>query len=231
MHTVRNRVASRPRPPITHAGAKVAKSKTRKPRRKEPAFLLSSPHPPAFPAHLIVPPPRGAVISTMPWPETPKQKAQTAPKKPQKAATRRKTAPKGGNRKPPRKAVASPATVKKEPPVPTVPVPVATIDLLDRALAMQPEPSPSPPIPSPAPCIPSPDAGGIPLPRSRAPAPVRGSGLIEAIGDWLRHVGHRLGRWRSKRSHAAARQRALQARFEALGALQDVASPNDASPN
>lgn len=242
MHTVRNRVASRPRPPITHAGAKVAKSKTRKPRCKEPAFLLRTAHPPAFPAHLIVPPPRGAVISTMPWPEAPKQKAQTAPKKPQKAATRRKTAPKakGGAGKKPRKTTAKhtppPATAAKE-----APAPMTTIDLLDRALAIQPESHPSSPPPSPAPCNASPEAGGVPLPRSRAPAQVRGSGLIDAIGDWLRHVANRLGRWRGGRRnagsdraasvHAAARQRALQAQFEALEALREMAKAEDAASN
>lgn len=241
MHTVRNRVASRPRPPSKHAGAKAKTQKTPQSRGKDSAFLLRAPHPPAFPAHLIVPPPRGAVISTVPWPETPKPKAASAPKKPRKIANTRKTAPKGGSRKKPRTAAAKqvrsapvPATAAKD-----ALAPMTTIDLLDRALAVQPEAGPSQPPLSPVPCGASPDAGNIPLPRSRAPAPVRGSGLIDAIGDWLRHVANRLGRWRGNRRsagsaraalvHAAAHQRALQSQFEALEALRESARADEAA--
>jgi hypothetical protein len=249
MHTVRNRVASRPRPPSTHASAKAKTSKSPQSRRKDPAFLLRSPHPPAFPAHLIVPPPRGAVISTMPWPEAPKLKTTTAPKKPRKVAKSRKTAPKGGTRKKPRNAAAKQAHL---PPssaiaVKETPVPMTTIDLLDRALAIKPDTgqpdtaqphTAKPSLQSPRPGNASLHAGATPLPRSRALAPSRGSGLIDAIGDWLRSVADRLGRWRGNRrsagsartasAHAAARQRALLAQFEALEALQEVTGAKDA---
>ena len=85
MHTVRNRVAARPRPPSVRRN---------KPRAKD-AFLLRAPTPPAFPAHLIVPPARGAVIRTIPWPENAESGVVTArsvakrSKKPRKVATRK----------------------------------------------------------------------------------------------------------------------------------------------
>ena len=82
MHTVRNRVASKPR-----NKGKMPPRGTRK--KQEPAFMLKSGNPPAFPIGLIVPPPRGAMITAVPWPEAaaPKPRATT------KSNTRRKAAP------------------------------------------------------------------------------------------------------------------------------------------
>lgn len=229
MHTVRNRVASRPRPPGSRSRAKTAKPKSRASRRKEPAFLLRSSNPPAFPAHLILPPPRGAVISTVSWPETPVAKRSTAPKKPRKAAKSRKAAAKGGARKTAAKLTTKP---------PRASTPMTTPDLLDRALAIQPAPELPAPEPhfrsAPEPLRTASGAPETPLPRSKAPAIARSGGLIEAIGNWLRQTGNLLARWRARRRHtpaerlqlaqAAARQRALQSQFEALEALKTVST-------
>lgn len=229
MHTIRNRVASRPRPPASRGRAKTAKSKSSQPRRKEPAFLLRSPNPPAFPAHLILPPPRGAVISTMPWPEAPAAKRQTASKKPRKVAKTRKTAAKGGSRK---------SVVKPVIATPKAAMPMTTHDLLDRALAVQPAPE-ADFRSAPKPLRTAPAAPEAALARAKAPAIVRSGGLIEAIGNWLRHTGNILTRWRARRrqtpterrhlSEAAARQRALQSQFEALEALGEAKTLNRAS--
>lgn len=226
MHTVRNRVASRPRPPSARNRAKTATSKAQQPRRKEPAFLLRSANPPAFPAHLILPPPRGAVISTMPWPEAPPRKRQAAPKKPRKVAKNRKTVAKGGSRK---------IAAKPAPTPPKATPPMTTLDLLDRALAVQPAAAADFRT-APKPLRTAPTVPEAPLPRAKAPAIVRNGGLIEAIGNWLRHTGTILTRWRARLrqtpadrlqlAQAAARQRALQSQFEALEALGETASLN-----
>lgn len=226
MHTVRNRVASRPRPPSACNRTKTFKAKSQQSRRKERAFLLRSPNPPAFPAHLILPPPRGAVISTMPWPEAPPRKRAAAPKKPRKVAKTRKTATKGGSRK---------VAIKLETATSKAATQMTTPDLLDRALAIQPaEEANFRSAPKPlrtAPTVPE-----APLLRAKAPAIVRNGGLIEAIGNWLRQTGNLLARWRARRrqglaerlqfSQAAARQRALQSQFEALEALGETAGLN-----
>lgn len=226
MHTTRNRVASRPRPPSSRNRAKTAKPKSPQPRGNAPAFMLRSANPPAFPAHLILPPPRGAVISTMPWPEAPARKRTAAPKKPRKVAKTRKTAAKRGSRK---------VVIKPETATSKAATPMTTPDLLDRALAIQPaEEANFRSAPKPlrtAPTVPE-----APLPRAKAPAIVRNGGLMEAIGNWLRQTGNLLARWRARRrqtpaerlqfSQAAARQRALQSQFEALEALGETAGLN-----
>lgn len=223
MHTVRNRVASRPRPASSRSRTKVAKSKSQVARRKEPAFLLRTPNPPAFPAHLILPPPRGAVISKMPCPEAPVAKGSTAPKKPRKAAKNRKGTTKGSARV---KAAKTAATSAPSVAPQKVPTPMTTPDLLDRALAIQPAPE-ADFRSAPKPLRTAPTAPEAPLPRAQAPAIARSGGLIEAIGNWLRQTGNLLARWRARRrqnpaerlqlAQAAARQRALQSQFEALG--------------
>lgn len=264
MHTVRNRVASRPRPPRASAKGKVPKTPASLQARREPAFLLRQPNPPAFPEHLILPVRRGAVIASVPWPEAPAIETPSAPKRPRKVA-KGKSATKRRRPPSPRKATArSPATARKAsrkkapatapavaavPSAKEAPAAMTTIDLLDRALAMEPELPPVRPQPLPAPeshstheflsaTASSEVADVAPLPRSRAPMLQRGSGLLDAIGDWLRSTARTLAFWRifkrqtaqerTRLARAGARQRALQSQFEALEALQAPVTPPSA---
>lgn len=238
MHTVRNRVASKPRP--------MGKAKPAvKRKRCEPAFMLKAGHPPAFPAGLIVPPPRGAVIATVPWPlaALPESALITAPATPsRKASTPRKSAPRKPRKNAARKHRAASRNVKPKvqvasvaPDKPEATAPMLTADLLDRALAMQ-----APPVEETAPVAPSspapaanPLAAGVtPIPRFRAIAQHRSTALLDVIGCWLRDAGRWLTRWgrarqkaeaRTQVARANARLRALQSQVEALDALRDVA--------
>lgn len=246
MHTVRNRVASKPRQRGKAAPRPVGRV------GKEPAFLLRNGNPPAFPAGLIVPAPRGAIISSMPWPEVAAPGAQTrlAPK----ASTRRKPAKRKtvATRKSPARTPSAPKQTKrpavrsrKSPsPKPAIeltalalpeltPVMLAD-DLLGRALALKSEPvAVSPPVPAlpPAPAVLSFEAGATPIPRSRAMSVQRGSTLREVIAHWLGEAGRLLARLRrpgksgerARVARANARHRALQSQFEALEALREVA--------
>lgn len=274
MHTVRNRVASRPRPPRASAKGKVPRSPASTaptaPGRREPAFLLRHPDPPAFPAHLIVPAPRGVVIASVPWPEastaeTPPAAKKSATAKPKTAKSRtakpsvakgKSTRAKSSGGKPcrssPRKAPArksagaakslcgkAPAVASAglaSPSAEQVRATMTMIDLLDRALAMEPElPLPSPP-PGVVVAASACEVGNAaPLPRSRALVHGPGMGLLEAIGNWLRSAAKALAFWRPARREAAlertrliranARQRALQSQFEALEALKASVTP------
>lgn len=212
MHTVRNRVASRPRPPRASAKGKVPRTPALECARREPSFLLRQPHPPAFPAHLILPVPRGAVISAVPWPEqaAPKpRKARKATKrkgKGQQAKSGRTTARKSTPKKAPAGAKALPkgaATVS--PDVELLPEQLHALtasELLDRALAMEPElPAPVPArLPRPvAATPPSHVADDAPLPRERSPTLLRGSGLLETIALWVKSLAF----WRSTRREEA----------------------------
>ena len=109
-----------------------------------------------------------------------------------------------------------------------------TETLLDRALAVKPLSAEDALIlPTPAATFArstSPATG--PVPRSKALAPARGSGLFEIIGHWLRDAGSWLGRWskggrkdqeRARKARARARHHALQSQFDALEALREVA--------
>lgn len=162
MHTVRNRVASRPRPPRSSTKGKVPRSAALvAPTRREPAFLLRHPNPPAFPEHLILPAPRGAVIASVPWPERPVTPKAPARKKrgkndkgktlkgkleakqcrpsPPRKATRRKAA---DARKPASQEAELPMAARPPAAMPSAPnvqpgsdatVAMTMIDLLDRA--------------------------------------------------------------------------------------------------
>ncbi|MBB3859656.1 hypothetical protein GGQ88_000896 [Novosphingobium hassiacum] len=237
MHTVRNRVASKPRP---MGKAKPAVNR----KRREPAFMLKSGHPPAFPAGLIVPPPRGAVIATVPWPAparvesaliTLPAKPARKPSGPRKARKARKSAARkhrsaSGKQKRTRQ-VAMITHDKQE-----ATAPMITADLLDRALAMQATPVEAaviavPPTPAPA-AAPTLAAGVTPIPRSHAVAQHRSTALLDVIGYWLRDAGRRLLRWGQPRhrakarvqvARANARLRAMQSQVEALEALREVA--------
>lgn len=254
MHTVRNRVASRPRPPRSSTKGKVPRSAALvAPTRREPAFLLRHPNPPAFPEHLILPAPRGAVIASVPWPERPVTPKAPARKKrgkndkgktlkgkleakqcrpsPPRKATRRKAA---DARKPASQEAELPMAARPPAAMPSAPnvqpgsdatVAMTMIDLLDRALAMEPE-LPSAPTESPSAKASATMAEVTPLPRSHTPMLPRGSGLFETIAQWFRS----LALWRSTRARKAqdrnhavranARHRALQSHSEALEALQ-----------
>ncbi|OYX60368.1 MAG: hypothetical protein B7Y89_16440 [Novosphingobium sp. 32-60-15] len=233
MPTVRNRVASKPR----------TKSKTpaRGPRKKQaPAFMLNAGNPPAFPTGLIIPPPRGAMITAVPWPEVaaPKPRKTAKPVVRRKAATAKPVAPKTAA---PRKPRVSPKS--RSPKAPAIaaqvltqdaPAPMMTEDLLDRALAMRPQPADMavPRVPASPPHGSTSAEATSPIPRSQALATTRGHGLFDIIGYWLRDAASWLDRLtksrrkaedRTQAARAKARQHALQSQFDALEALREVA--------
>lgn len=244
MHTVRNRVASKPR--------NKGKMPVRGPQKKsEPAFMLRSGNPPAFPTGLIVPPPRGAQITAVPWPET-KAPETAAPEtrvcarvalSPRIVAGKAKTAKAKSGRKKTgarvaRKSKSRSQSIAQYPPVTAGqalaqdrPAAMLTNDLLDRALAMKPMPSAESQAPVPTPRAPVTAMADTPLPRTKALATVRGQGLFDIIGHWLRDAGNWLIRWdksrrkdeeRARIAQANARHRALQSQFAALEALREV---------
>lgn len=238
MHTVRIRVTSRPRP--------VGKAKpTSNAKRREPAFMLKSGNPPAFPSGLIVRPPRGAVITAVPWPvigasETtliaaapkkstkPASPRKAAPRKPRKSAASKQRA--AAHKARPKRQVAAIIPVKQE-----GTASMFTADLLDRALAMQaPQAQMARPVvtPPPAPAAHPLAVGVTPIPRSKAVAQHRSTALLDVIGYWLRDAARLLTRWgkarqkaeaRTQVARANARLRALQSQAEALDALREVA--------
>lgn len=234
MHTVRNRVAAKPR-------SKGKSQPPARPRAKaEPAFMLRTGNPPAFPSGLIVPAPRGAVIRAVDMPAA-------APRVPGKPASRRKAPARKtktaklsaqGQRKM-RKQTVQAATAKGAAsppawqPLAQDAATMTTQDRLERALALRPAPAERAPTAatSPAPAMPPLTAGANPLPRSRALAPQRGHALRDAIAHWLKDAGRwlsvRLGRKAADRARVVrdnARHRALQSQFEALEALREVAT-------
>ncbi|MDT0506885.1 hypothetical protein [Novosphingobium sp. MMS21-SN21R] len=241
MHTVRNRVAAKPRSKGKSQPA------VRPCAKAEPAFMLRTGNPPAFPQGLIVPAPRGAVIRAVDMPAA-------TPRVPGKPASRRKTPVRKAAPVAARKARAAKPSAQgqRKTRIPAVPAEAAkavasapasqplaqdtatmmTQDLLERALALKPEPVETTPTraTSPAPATPPLTAGANPLPRSRALVPQRGHALRDAIAHWLKDTGRwlsaRFGRKaadRARVAHANARHRALQSQFEALEALREVA--------
>lgn len=239
MHTVRNRVASKPR--------NKGKMPVRGPHKKpEPAFMLKSGNPPAFPTGLIVPPPRGAMIIAVPWPEiaAPETRVCARPALSSKmVAGKAKTAKaKSGGKttgaRVARKSRSPSQSIAKHPPVTAGqtlaqdrPAAMLTNDLLDRALAMKPMPIAEAQVPAPPPRAPVTAMADTPLPRAKSLAPVRGQGLFDIIGHWLRDAGNWLIRLdknrrkdeeRARMAQANARHRALQSQFDALEALREV---------
>ncbi|MCY1669979.1 hypothetical protein OVA07_03020 [Novosphingobium sp. SL115] len=227
MHTVRNRVAAKPRV----SGR--AKSPAKRTNRREPAFLLKHGNPPAFPAGLIIPPPRGAVIAVVPWPEAPVPPAAPKRKRPakqRKVSSGRKAGP--AKRPAPVAKAARKAASMPNPPVvianaiPAKAEPMPTVDLLSRALAMQAAPEVELRVEARS-VVPPAD---IMQPLSRAQSLVaagHNGGFINAIGHWLQGAARWLATWRGQRARIAqarARHHALQSRFEALEALKDVAA-------
>lgn len=249
MHTVRNRIASKPRQngKVPSHGA---------PKMHEPAFMLRSGNPPAFPAGLIIPAPRGALITAVPWPEAgasetgisarPASRQKVDPGKPHHGKSRkRKPTPK---RKPkPYAGRSHKALAAANPafPLPNslnaeAPVTMMTEDLLDRALAMKPVPAEDalilPLAPPMAPAAPSPATAGAnpcpqPIPRSNALTAARSTALLDIIGYWLRDAGNWLVRRNTRRrkaeeraliARATARHHALQSQHDALAALREA---------
>jgi len=234
MHTVRNRVASKPR----HKGKTQPPGPARKP---EPAFLLKSGNPPAFPAGLIIPAPRGAMITAVPWPDVGGGRAgvsaRSAPrsKGAQPAKVRKSKAPKhraATSRK--ARRTDKPAVTLTTPLAQEAPVPMMTVDLLDRALAVKPALAEDALIlkPTPRPAGAAATSTPDPIPRSKALAPARSTALLDIIGYWLRDAGNWLVRRnmsrrqaeeRTRMARASARLHALQSQHEALEALQETA--------
>lgn len=202
--------------------------------------MLNAGNPPAFPTGLIIPPPRGAMITAVPWPEA----AVPKPRKGAKAAVRRKAAaakPGAPKTAAPRKPRVSPKS--RSPKAPAIaaqvltqdpPAPMMTEDLLDRALAMRPQPADTAvaEVRASPPQISTPAEADRPIPRSQALAITRGHGLFDIIGHWLRDAGSWLGRLsrgsrqaedRALATRTKARHNALQSQFDALEALREVA--------
>lgn len=102
---------------------------------------------------------------------------------------------------------------------------MTTIDLIDRALAMEPE-LPAP-LPQPVSATASATvADSRPLPRSQTPMLLRGSGffdlivrLFSGLATW-RSTRRQSARDRTRLVRANARQRAMQLQNEALEALK-----------
>ncbi|WP_353226568.1 hypothetical protein [Novosphingobium sp.] len=251
MHTVRNRkgLSSRAQAARERAGRDRAAlhnqpAQDKPPSRppvEEAAFMLrpGTPAAPGFPADLIVPPHRGAVITPASWPQpaVPLSGVRRSTGKAARKAARRAAA----------QAEAQAATRAATAPVATV----ALHQIVALSAAEPVEPARAParplsslygaslsalpdhePIPVPAPIAAmadaraSPDAGA----PGRALA-VRRQGFIDILAFALRDSGRRLARWSSARrraddmkdklARAEARMRAMEAQLAALRALQE----------
>lgn len=249
MHTVRNRVASRPRVPAK------AKPPAKRNSRREPAFLLKNGNPPAFPPGLIIPPPRGAVIAAIDWPDAPKIErtvTRKAAARKQHPSQQKSALPKHG--KPKRKAAkqskpqrplaaSGPLAEAARPQSVDIMKGNETLvaeDLLTRALAIQPPSMPDAPIMPKVVAAAAPDSvdAAKPLHRSRALTAPGGHGLFGSISHWLQGAGRWLSQWRAQQRRSAAerarlaqaraRHRALQSQFEALEALKKIAPDQSA---
>ena len=243
MHTSRNRLARKPRHD-SRRGHLDAKPPVKPSPREEVAFMLREGAAPGFPADLIVPPHRGAVITEAAWPKG----APAAP-----GAARTKAAPPPGmSRKAAKKAARRAAAIERaqaarsqavvplqifaadgpasaEPPSlpdgPSLPHVRAEPECAP-ALTLSPEPEAQEPRTAP-------DHGPLPceapLPAARALVPRR-QGFVDILAFMLRDSGRRLSRWSSakrrademktKLAKAEARMRAMEAQLAALQALQ-----------
>lgn len=249
MYTVRNRVASRPRVPAK------AKPPAKRSKQREPAFLLKNGNPPAFPPGLIIPPPRGAVIAAIDWPDAPKiertvTRKATARKhaaNQQKSALARRGNPKLKTAKQPKprrpRAASGPLAEAARPQPADIMKGNETLvaeDLLTRALAIQPPSMPDAPIMPKVVAAAAPDSvdAAKPLHRSRALTTTGSHGLFGTISQWLQGAGRWLSQWRAQQRRSAAerarlaqaraRHRALQSQFEALEALKKIAPDQSA---
>ena len=229
MHTVRNRLAQSPR-----RGRKQAPPPT---TRDDVAFLLRDAAPPRnFPADLVVPPHRGAVITASPWPLP----AVPAPIEPAAGSARPPHAQQSQKaaRKAARRAAAQARAHQHDAArcagqiiPPSYPDNAETIPVRDapechQALSLPPDPAARVDRPAPAEVAHHPD---VPLPSARALVPRR-QGFIDVLAFALRDSGRRLARWSSARrraddmkdklARAEARMRALEAQLAALQAIR-----------
>jgi hypothetical protein len=231
MHTTRNRLAQSSRkggkPPSAHGP------------RNDQIFMLRQGTPAqCFPADLIVPPHRGAVITAAAWPgngvPAPIDDAAIAHGAPGRSGISRKAAKKAARRAAARERAQALAgrTAQPSSPPDRVSLPAVRIEPeCVPALALLPEPEPlvlRPAPVEPAPIQVMPDAPA-PLPTARALVPRR-QGFVDVLAFMLRDSGRRLSRWSSARrrademqeklAKAEARMRAMEAQLAALQALQ-----------
>jgi len=220
MQTVRNRLAQ-----TSRNGAKMPLARS---SCEDVTFMLrlGAQPPPGFPADLIVPPHRGAVITAASWPPP----AVSKPVEPAHALAQ-PLCP-GMSRKAARKATRRAAAVARAA-ADAVP---STADLIIVAAPVEPECAPALARPSgsgvrmdpaPAEIMAGPE---VPLPSPRALGPRR-QGFIDILAFVLRDSGRRLSRWSSakrraddmkdKLARAEARLRAMEAQLSALQALQE----------
>jgi len=214
MHTVRNRKASRP--PVA------CMSKIPAPR---------SARAPAFPADLVLPPRRGAVITAAAWPAMALPGIDAGDVLVSTAPPAQKPLPRGKRAKRrARKAGRAGLRANHVPALALPPAPEPLVEPLAR-VAQPPaaEPVVSPPCDDPR----DPRDPAAPLPRARSLVPARRQGLVDIVAYILRDSGRRLARWSARRHQTrenraemarAERERAsLQLQLEALTALREFA--------
>lgn len=204
MHTTRNRLAQTSRNGRRSAG----------PREDQPFLLRQSAPPPGFPADLIVPPHRGAVITAAAWPVV-------TPPAPVPPGLSRKAAKKAA-----RRAAARERAQHLSPP--DAPLSAVRTETECTPARTQP-PEPDRTLQRPTPVEAGPDQAA-PLPAARALVPRR-QGFVDVLAFVLRDSGRRLARWSSARrraddmkdklAKAEARMRAMEAQLAALQALQE----------
>ncbi len=224
MHTVRSRKASQPPVACT--------SKIPAPRSSRHDLALVARAAPSFPADLVVPPRRGAVITTTAWPvitltavDVPGDALVMASAP---APALRKAAPLCGKRT----KRQTRKSARKTPQSPKI--------LHTCVLALPPTPEPlAEPDPTPAiePVVLPPDDDWLdpvaPLPRARSLVPARRQGLVDVVAYILRDSGRRLARWSASRhklredraelARATREHRSFQLQMEALTALREFA--------
>jgi len=210
MHTTRNHIA---RKSGKAARAIAARAPVHPPPHDDAPFMLRQRMPaPSFPADLIVPPHRGAVITQSALPDTPERRLgrKAAKREARKAAAiaRARQAATAPESAPESLVLAEPA-----PPVELAPAPAAAV---------------APPAAAdPAPIVE--ESPAVPLPAGRALV-ARRQGFVDILAHALRNSGLRLARWSSakrrademkeKLAKAEARMRAMEAQLAALQAIQ-----------
>jgi hypothetical protein len=253
MHTVRNRKglssraqaarerAGRDRAAMRHQPAPPVHDKPMsRPPDEEAMFMLRSgaATAPRFPADLIVPPHRGAVIAPANWP----QPAAPQPSLPL-SAVRRATG-KAARKAARRAAAQAAAQAATQAAAPVSTIPLHQIIAASDAGLVEPARAPARPLsslsalpdhePIPVPAPIAPVAVSPALPNAGAPSralAVRRQGFIDILAFALRDSGRRLARWSSARrraddikdklARAEARMRAMEAQLAALRALQE----------
>ena len=245
MHTVRNRkgLSSRAQAARERAGRDRATMHTppaqdqplSRPPVAEAGFMLRpGATAPGFPADLVIPPHRGAVITPASWPQPdlPLSAGRRPTGKAARKAARRAAA----------QAAAHAATRAATAPVAIIPL--QQVVALSAADPVEPARAPARPLSSlsalpdhePIP-VPAPNAAAADTrtsPEAGAPGralAVRRQGFIDILAFALRDSGRRLARWSSARrraddmknklARAEARMRAMEAQLAALRALQE----------